>query len=307
MVLSLSPLSPLPGPTPTGGPPVVITTPSSSTGGSTSDSTQSSNIQSSTTGSSSSSYANATSTSSSSSSQTGLSSGARAGIAFGIGEMTFYELFPSNVDSIPVFFLILSTLLYYNLKRRYQRAREKVDDEPALSMSEARQYLPPQSVASRGRNPPPPPPPRLDTTYLASADISSAVPLLSHNSNRNSYPVSAQNRYSTLSQATGPQPIAAQEVPTLPNPYDPFSAPARPVSYYSPTYTIPHDASASVAMMATSNAPAVGSSSDPQSEGQLSALHADMTRHQKELEHEHQKRSLDQAQEPQEPPPQYPS
>lgn len=287
MAFSLSPLSPLPGPTPTGGPPVVITTPSSSTDGSISDA-QSSNPQSSTTSSSSLTYASATATSSSSSSQTGLSSGARAGLALGI-----------------VFFLILSILLFYNLKRRYQMAREKVDDEPALVMSEVRQNLPPQSVAPRGRNPPHPP--RLDTTYLASADISSAVPLLNYNSNRNSYAVSAQNRYSTLSQATDPQRIAIQEVSTLPNPYDPFSAPARPVSHYSPTYSIPHDTSASAAMMATSNAPAVGSPSNLQSEGQLSALHADMTQHQKELEHEHKKRSLDQAQEPQEPPPQYPS
>ncbi|KAG2750351.1 hypothetical protein P692DRAFT_20425232 [Suillus brevipes Sb2] len=285
MAFSLSPLSPLP--TPTGGPPVVITTPSSSTDGSTSD-TQSSNPQSSTTSSSSLTYASATATSSSSSSQTGLSSGARAGLALGI-----------------VFFLILSILLFYNLKRRYQMAREKVDDEPALAMSEVRQNLPSQSVAPRGRNPPHPP--RLDTTYLASADISSAVPLLNHNSNRTSYAVSAQNRYSTLSQAIDPQRIAIQEVATLPNPYDPFSAPARPVSHYSPTYSIPHDTSASAAMMATSNAPAVASPSNLQSERQLSALHADMTRHQKELEHEHKKRSLDQAQEPQEPPPQYPS
>lgn len=265
----------------------MITTPSSSTVGSTSD-PQSSNPQSSTTSSSSSSYSSATATSSSSSSQTGLSSGARAGLALGI-----------------MFFLILSVLLFYNLKRRLQRAREKVDDEPALAMSEVRQDLPPQSVAPRGRNPPPPP--RLDTTYLASADISSAVPLLSYNSNRNSYAISAQNRYSTLSQATDPQRIAIQDASTLPNPYDPFPAPARPASYYSPTYSIPHGTSASAAMMATSNAPAVGSPSNPQSEGQLSALHADMTRHQKELEHEHKKRSLDQAQEPQEPPPQYPS
>ncbi|KAG1771835.1 hypothetical protein EDD22DRAFT_862788 [Suillus occidentalis] len=246
MAFSLSPLSPLPGPTPTGGPPVVIATPSSSTVGSTS------NAQSSITSSSTSSYTSATATSSSSSSQTGLSSGARAGLALGI------------------------------------RLGRKSDDEPALVMSEVRQDFPPQSVAPRGRNPPPPP--RLDTTYLASADISSA-----------------QNRYSTLSQATDPQRIAIQEVSTLPNPYDPFSTPARPASYYPPTYPIPHDTSASAAMMATSNVPAVGSPSNLQSEGQLSALHADMTRHQKELEHEHKKRSLDQAQEPQEPPPQYPS
>ncbi|KAG2032459.1 hypothetical protein BDR03DRAFT_969975 [Suillus americanus] len=335
-------------PTPTDGPPVVITTPGSTT----------SDTKSSTTGSSSSSHANtatstsssATSTSSSSSSQ-GLSTGARAGIAFGI-----------------VFFLILSVLLYYNLKRRYQRSREKVDDEPALATSETTQYLPLQYVAFRGRNPPPPPPPppRLNTTYPASADIPGATPLSSHNSHRNSYPISAQNRYSTLSHATDPQRIAMQDVPalpnpqlnttypasagisraaplsshnshrnsyplsaqnrystlsqatdpqriatqdvaTLPNPHDPFSAPARPASQYSPTYSMPHDASASAPMMASSDMPAVGSSSNSQSERQLSALHADMSRYQKELEFEHEKRGLDQAQELPEPPPQYPS
>ncbi|KAG1866701.1 hypothetical protein F4604DRAFT_1927989 [Suillus subluteus] len=350
MALSLTPLTPPPPavPTPTGGPPVVITTPGGST---TSD------VQSSTTGSSSSSLANTvTSTSSSStsspsssssSSSQGPSAGARAGIALGI-----------------VFFLILSVLLYYNLKRRYQRAREKVNDEPALATSKVTQYVPLQSVAFRGRNPPPPPRlnttypasadtpgaaplsshnshrnsyptsaqnrystlsqvtdpqpiatqdvptlpnPQLNTTYPASADISRAAPLSSHNSLRNSYPVSAQNRYSTFFQATDPQRIATQDVPTLPNPHDPFSAPARPASQYSPTYSVPHDTSASAPMMASSDVPAVGSSSNSQSELQLSALHADMNRHQKELEFEHEKRSLDQAQELQEPPPQYPS
>ncbi|KAG1742912.1 hypothetical protein EDB19DRAFT_1827613 [Suillus lakei] len=283
MALSLSPLTPLPGPTPAGGPPVVITTASSSRSTSI---TQSSSITA-TTGSSSSSYANTTSTSSSSSSQTGLSTGARAGLAFGI-----------------VFFLILSVLLFYNLKRRYQRARERVDHEPALVTSEVSRY-PPQPVASGGRNIPPPP--RLDTTYPNSPDISSAAPLLSHNSHRNSYLVSAQNRYSTLSQAADLQQMATQDAPTLPNPHDPFSAPARPASYYSPTYSTPHDTSASAAMMTTFNAPAVGSSSNSPPEGRLSALYADMTRHQKELELEHKKRSPDETQEPQDPPPKYPS
>jgi hypothetical protein len=276
----LTPLTPPPlaSPTPSVGPPIVITTPRST-----------SDTQSSTTLNSSSSYASATSTGSSSSSQKELSTGARAGIAFGI-----------------VFFLILSVLLFYNLKRRYQRAREKVDDEPAFATSEVSQYLPLQSVAPRGRTPPPPPPPRRDTMYPASADILGAAPLLNHNSHQNSYPISAQNRYSTLSQATDPQRITTQDVPTLPNPHDPFSAPARPASHYSSTFSVPHNASAS-AMMPTSNMPVVDSSSNSQSERQLSALYADMSRHQKELEFEHKKRSLDQAQEPQEPPPQYPS
>ncbi|KAG2132470.1 uncharacterized protein EDB93DRAFT_908058 [Suillus bovinus] len=145
----------------------------------------------------------------------------------------------------------------------------------------------------------------MNTAYPAPAHISSAAPLLSHNSHRNSYPVSvsAQNRYSTLSQATDPQQMATQDAPTLPNPHDPFPVPSRPASNYSLTHSIPYDASASATMMA-SNMPAVGSSSNSQSERRLSMLHTDMIRHQKELEFEHNKRSLDQTEEP---PPQYPS
>lgn len=203
-----------------------------------------------------------------------------------------------------MFFLILSVLLFYNLKGRYQRAREQADDEPALVTTEVSRYLPLQSVASRGRNPLPPSPPRSDTEYPASAHISSAATLGSH---QNSYPVSAQNRHSTLSRATGPQRIATQDVPDLPNPHDPFSAPARPASYYSRAHSIPHNASASAAVMASFDLPAVGTSRNSQSERQLSALHADMARHQKELELEYKNRSFDQAQELQEPPPQYPS
>ncbi|KAG2339774.1 hypothetical protein BDR05DRAFT_1061964, partial [Suillus weaverae] len=91
-------------------------------------------------------------------------------------------------------------MLFSYLKRRYQRAREKVNHEPALLTSEASQveYLPP--------------PPRLDAAY--------------------------------------------------PNPHYPFSAPAPPSSYYSPTYSIPYDTSAS----ATLNAPAAGSSSNSEPE-----------------------------------------
>ncbi|KAG1742911.1 hypothetical protein EDB19DRAFT_1827612 [Suillus lakei] len=197
--------------------------------------------------SSSSSYANTTSTSSSSSSHKQLSTGARVGLGFGI-------------------------VLFSYLKRRYQRAREKVDHEPALSTSEANQYLPPQSIASGGRDPPPPP--RLDAAHPASV-------------------------------AADPQRIATQDVHTLQNPHYPFSASARPSSYYSPTYSIPYDASASATMMATLNAPVASSSSNSQSEHQLSVLHADTTRHQKEFELEHRKRSLDEVQEPQDPLPKY--
>ncbi|KAG1807656.1 uncharacterized protein BJ212DRAFT_1485508 [Suillus subaureus] len=260
--MSLTPLTPPPlaGPTPTGGPPIVITTPGSASG-----------AQSSTTSSSSSSHASTTSISSSSSSQNGLSTGAQAGITFGI-----------------VFFLILSVLLFYNLKRRYQRARDKVDDEPALVTSEVSQYLPLHFVAPRERIPPPPPPPPPHLGGILRIRLQ-------------------QDRYSTLSQATDPQRIATQDVPTLPNPHDPFSAPARPASHYSPTYSAPHDTSVTAATMATSDVPAVSSSSNSQSERQLSELYADMSRHQKELEFEHKKRSFEQAQELQEPPPQYPS
>ncbi|KAG1896688.1 uncharacterized protein F5891DRAFT_582807 [Suillus fuscotomentosus] len=71
--------------------------------------------------SSSSSYSNTTVTSSSSSSKKTevLSTGARVGLGFGI-----------------VFFLLLSIVLFYYLKRLYQRIREKADYKPAFSASE---------------------------------------------------------------------------------------------------------------------------------------------------------------------------
>lgn len=72
-----------------------------------------------------------------------------------------------------------------------------------------------------------------------------------------------------------------------PNSQYPISAPARPSSYYSPAYLIPYETSASAAMPAR----------------QLPALHADITRHQDELEW--RKRSLDEAQEPHNVPPKY--
>ncbi|KAG1866703.1 hypothetical protein F4604DRAFT_948459 [Suillus subluteus] len=89
-----------------------------------------------------------------------------------------------------------------------------------------------------------------------------------------------------------------------PNTQYPISAPARPSSYYSPAYVIPYETSASAAVMTTLNAPAADSSlSNPQPVHQMPALHADITRHQDELGR--RKRSLDEAQEPQDTPPKY--
>lgn len=288
---------------PTATPPVVITivTGSSSTAQSDSASTTQSNSisASATTGtltSSSSSYASITSTSSSSSSQAsassspstssqGLSTAARTGIAFGI-----------------LFFLILSVLLFYNL-RRCRRTREKPSDVPE---SEVSQYRPPNSGEREVL-----PPPRLHTAYQNSPDIpslsptSSAAPLLSNDSHRNSYPISAQHRYSALSQATDHQHIATQDVPTLPNPHEPFSAPARSASLSSPTHLMAYaSAPTSDAIVGPLTALADGSSSNSQPERRFSVLHADMTQHQKELELEHRKGSLD-GPEPQDPPPKY--
>ncbi|KAG0703234.1 hypothetical protein DFH29DRAFT_453554 [Suillus ampliporus] len=320
------------------------TTSSSSTTTSSSSTTttqSSSSSTTTTTGTLTSFSSSSTSSSSSSSDQNddgststasqGLSTAARTGLAFGI-----------------MFFLILSALLVCYFRRRSRRTREKVSYGPALMSSEVGQYRPPDPVTSRERELPPPP--RLDTTYSNSPDIShspplsaisSAVPLLS-DPHRDSHSVSAWNRYSALSQAIDTQPITTQDVPILPNPHDPYSAPARSASYAStasspihtvpygatlpnphdaftrsvshasaaspPAHSIPYDASvpASAAMTSAFTAPAVDSSSSSQPQRRLSALHIDLTRHQKELELDHKKRSLD-AQEPQDPPPQYSS
>ncbi|KAG1771836.1 hypothetical protein EDD22DRAFT_862789 [Suillus occidentalis] len=76
------------------------------------------------------------------------------------------------------------------------------------------------------------------------------------------------------------QPIASQggDLPppmdaAYPNTQYPFSTPARPASYYSPTYLIPNETSASTTMMTTLNAPATDSS---QPGPQLPAPHADI-------------------------------
>lgn len=234
----------------------------------------------------------------------GLSIGARTGLAFGI-----------------MFLLIFCAILVCYLRKRSRRARESVGYEPTLLSSEVSQYRPPDSVASRERDLPPPPPSQLETAYPNSPDIlhasslsaiSSATPLLSDDSHPSSHPTSTWNRHSALSQASDPQRRATQNAPTLPNPYDTFSAPARPVSCASTasslTHSIPHSAfiPASAAMMGTFTTPLAGSSIDIQPECRLSALHTDMTQHQKQLELDHRKRSLD-AQEAQDPPPQYSS
>jgi len=252
----------------------------------------------------------------------GLSIGARTGLAFGISKLALSEPFPKNINSgFPVFLLIFCAILVCYLRKRSRRARESVGYEPTLLSSEVSQYRPPDSVASRERDLPPPPPSQLETAYPNSPDIlhasslsaiSSATPLLSDDSHPSSHPTSTWNRHSALSQASDPQRRATQNAPTLPNPYDTFSAPARPVSCVSTasslTHSIPHSAfiPASAVMMGTFTTPLAGSSIDIQPECRLSALHTDMTQHQKQLELDHRKRSLD-AQEAQDPPPQYSS
>lgn len=76
------------------------------------------------------------------------------------------------------------------------------------------------------------------------------------------------------------QPIVSQggDLPppmdaAYPNTQYPFSTPARPASYYSPTYLIPNETSASTTMMTTSNVPAIDSS---QPGRQLPAPYADI-------------------------------
>ena len=54
-------------------------------------------------------------------------------------------------------------------------------------------------------------------------------------------------------------------------------------------------------------APGASNSSNSQPQRRLSALHMDLARHQKELELDHRKRSLDAQEELQDPPPEYSS
>jgi hypothetical protein len=216
-------------------------------------------------------------------------------------------------------------MLFCYLRRRSRKARENASYEATLLSSEVRQYRPPDLAASRERELPPPP--RLDTAHPNLSDIShspppsaisSIAPLLTDGASRpNSHSVSAWNRNSVLSQETDIPQIASQQMSTLPNPHDPFSAPARSTSYASspmlmassPPHATPYDASTlgSAAMTSAFVAPGANNSSNSQPQRRLSALHTDLARHQKELELEHRKQSLDAQAEPQDPPPEYSS
>ncbi|KAG2117719.1 hypothetical protein DEU56DRAFT_158612 [Suillus clintonianus] len=219
-----------------------------------------------------------------------------------------------------MFFLILSAMLVCYLRRRSRIARQKTSDGPALLSSEVSQYRPPAPGASPEGELLAPPLPRLHPAYLNPSDISrsprhsansSIAPLLENDSSRIPHPASAWNRYSTSPQATSIQPISREEVPSLPNPYDLFSAPARSASYASSTpHANIHNTSilSSAATTSTFAAPASGSSTsrEPRSESSLSPLHANMVRHQKQLELEHDKR-LEAKEGLQDPPPEYSS
>ncbi|OJA14499.1 hypothetical protein AZE42_04455 [Rhizopogon vesiculosus] len=245
--------------------------------------------------------------SSTSTASQGLSTAARTGLSFGI-----------------MFFLILSAILFCYLKRRSRRARENASYQTAPLSSEVGQYRPPGVVALRERELPPPP--RLDITHPNSSDIShspppsansSVTPFLSDGSPPNSQSISAWNRNSTLSQVTSISQISMQEASALPNPHDPFSAPARSASNAStmvsmassPPHSRPYDTSAlgSAAMTSAFAVPGASNSSDSQPQRRLSALHTDLARHQKELELDHRKSGLDAQEEPQDPPPEYSS
>lgn len=223
-----------------------------------------------------------------------------------------------------MFFLIFSAVLFCCIKRWSRRARENASYGHAILSSEVRQYRPPDIVASRERELPPPP--RLDTAHPNSYDIShsplpsaisSVAPLLSHDSRSSSHSISAWNRNSALSQGTDIPQIAMQQMSTLPNPHDPFSAPARSASFPSTMVSMassspnssPSDASAlgSAAMTNAFTSPGGDDSSASQPQRQLSALHTDLARYQKELELDHTKRGLETREELQDPPPEYSS
>lgn len=85
---------------------------------------------------------------------------------------------------------------------------------------------------------------------------------------------------SEVNRSPPTQPIASQGGDLPPpmdaaysNPQYPFSTPAHPASYYSPTYLIPDETSASTTMMTNLNAPTTDSS---QPGRQLPAPHADI-------------------------------
>lgn len=298
----------------------------------TSNTQSSSSFTTTTTGtltSSSSAYTSSTSNTSSSSAQNnqdsststasqGLSTAARTGLSFGISEPTYmFRFFLRRIDFILVFFLIFSAIFFCYLRRRSRKARENASYRSALP-AEVRKYRPPDLTALRERELPPPP--RLDTTHLNPSDtphspppsaISSVDPLLGNGSRPNSESISAWSRHSALSQVTDIPQIDTRQTSTLPNPHDPFLAPARSASYASTmaSHSRPHDASVigNVAMTSAFVAPGASSSGNSQPQRRLSALHMDLARHQKELELDHRKQGLDAQEEPQDPPPEYSS
>ena len=228
-----------------------------------------------------------------------------------------FHFFLRRIDLIVVFFLIFSAILFCYLRRRSRKARENASYRSALP-SEVRQHRPPDLTASTERELPPPP--RLDATYLNPSDIShsplpsaipSVDPLLVNGSHPNSESISSWSRHSALSQVTDIPQIATQQMPALPNPHDPSSAPVRSASYASTTasHSRPYDASiiGNVAMASAFVAPGANNSSNSQPQRRLSALHMDLARHQKELELDHRKQGLHAREEPQDPPPEYSS
>ncbi|KIK90803.1 hypothetical protein PAXRUDRAFT_831383 [Paxillus rubicundulus Ve08.2h10] len=228
------------------------------------------------------------------SSGSSLSTSARAGIAFGV-----------------LFGAIFLAILYCFCKRRTRKAKERAKNYvPGPMSAEVQRYVPPTSQAtspSSGQRDQPPVP-RLDTNEsgplasdqvpdLPSSAVSSTTPLLSEATLRDSYPVSAWQRHSSFlpSQTSDITPGVR-----LPNPHDPYTAPARSVSLGSAV------ASATSSQTPISNgASTYTSTAASSSERRASALHTDLLLHQKQLELEHRKESLEARIENLDPPPSY--
>jgi hypothetical protein len=214
----------------------------------------------------------------------------------------------------PVFGAIFLAILYCFCKRRARKAKQRAENYVPGSMSaEVQRYVPP---VSRDTSPSSgqrdlPPVPRLDTNEsrplasdqvhdLPSSAVSSTAPLLSETALRESYPVSAWQRYSSFSPASETQTSDIAPGVRLPNPYDPYTAPARSVSL-----------GAAVASATSSQTPIPGgastyiSAATSGSETRASALHTDLLLHQKQLELEHLKESLEARIESIDPPPSY--
>ncbi|KAH7888790.1 hypothetical protein F5I97DRAFT_750500 [Phlebopus sp. FC_14] len=121
---------------------------------------------------------------------------------------------------------------------------------------------------------------------------------------REASPTYAWPRNSTLSPPDT-QTFATTSDVQLPNPYDPFTTPARVASLGSISATSPSAISATYGVSAASSSTAALASSVP--ERRASALHADLLLYQKQLESEHNKESLEPRVEPLDPPPSYTS